>query len=340
MKRSFHFPLTLLGLILTMGPIMAQYRQADRKDSVTRLLRIYEDNDGINIFGQSTDDAYTNGTRIDLFYQPAHRPHGLLGRFAPDAGQGSFDIYSWGLMQLMYTPQDISKSGFQPHDYPYSGAMVATHGRYSYNPIKKYGWQTEVVMGALGPLSLAHQTQSIVHHLTGFIQPMGWGTQYHNALLLNVNLGFEKEIAAAGDALQVIGGVRAMAGTMQNGAGLYSLILIGKKNSWFNGLFSQYSGYGANGRRKWQIYFQAKPELQFVLTNALLQGGMFSSKPKSPKTGTVQEAPVRQWVQTFSYGGVLSHGDFSVSFVQNVSSATIEGLYCHDVGNVSLYFGW
>jgi len=37
-------------------------------------FRVYEDNDGVNILGQSTDDAYTNGTRLDLFYRPAHRP--------------------------------------------------------------------------------------------------------------------------------------------------------------------------------------------------------------------------------------------------------------------------
>jgi len=40
------------------------------------------------------------------------------------------------------------------------------------------------------------------------------------------------------------------------------------------------------------------------------------------------------------YGFVLAHGAFGLSVTENVSSTTLRGLYCHDVGNVSLYFGW
>lgn len=341
MKRSLLFPLLLSGLVLAAERSAAQFQRAILKDSVTRLLRVYEDNDGINIFGQSTDDAYTNGTRIDLFYQPARRPHGLLGRLAPGAGEGSIDVYGWGIMQLMYTPEDMSKTAYQSNDYPYSGAIIATHTRYSYNPVKKYDWQTEIVIGALGPLSLARQTQSAIHQLTGFIQPKGWSTQFDNALLLNVNLTWEKQLAEAGNMLQVIGGAQLYAGTMQNGAAIYPLILIGKMNPYFDGLFSQYSaGRDAYGRKRWQIYFVAKPELQYFQTNALLEGGIFSGNQTWQKNNGSPVPVLRHWIPMLAYGGVLSHGNCSVSFLQNVSSTTLKGLYCHDWGNVSLYFGW
>lgn len=371
MNRSLLFSLLFSGLALAPAHPQAQTFSAARKDSVTRILRVYEDNDGINIFGQSTDDAYTNGTRIDLFYQPAHRPHGLLGVLAPRAGNGSIDVYGWGIMQLMYTPLDISQSNFQSHDYPYSGAIIATHTRYSYNPVKKYDLQTELVMGALGPLSLAHQTQSVIHHLTGFIQPMGWSTQFHNAFLLNVNLTAEKQLAEAGGTLRIIGGGQLYAGTMQNGAAIYPLILLGKMNPWFDGFFSQYmAGRDASGRKRWQLYFFAKPQLQYFLTNALLEGGIFTTNPnlqalnkpaasQASASGTTTQAQtppqqssytppqppptipaLQHWIPTFAYGGVLSSGNFSITFTQNVSSATLKGLYCHDWGNVSLFFGW
>src|SRR5258708_21339625 len=291
-----------------------------------------------------------------MFYLPAHRPHGLLGKLAPRAGDNSMDIYGWGIMQLMYTPMDLSQSTYQSNDSPYSGAIVATHTRYSYNPVKKYDWQTELVMGALGPISLAHQTQSVVHHLTGFLQPMGWGTQFHNALLLNINLTAEKQLFEAGNVLRVIGGGQVYAGSMQNGAAIYPLILIGKMNPYFNGLFSQYTGgHDAAGRRQWQIYFLARPELQYFLTNALLEGGIFTTNPNLQKAGgnkpvpaqqqtqaqTQPQAPQQQsaynpppppptvpalqrWVSSFSYGGVLSHGNFSISITQNVSSTTLK----------------
>jgi len=346
---------------------MAQFQAAAGKDSITRLFRVYEDNDGINIFGQSTDDAYTNGTRLDLFYQPAHRPHGILGKFGLGAGAGSLDIYSWSITQLMYTPMDYSQTTFQSNDYPYSGAIFVTHGRYSYNPVKKYAFQTEIVMGALGPVSLAHQTQSIVHHLTGYMQPEGWNTQFRNAPLLNLNWTAEKEIAAAGRSLQIIAGGQVYAGTMQNGATIYPLIIFGKMNPYFDGLFGQYTaGRAPNGKKNWLFYFLAKPQLQYYLTNALLEGGIFTHNPNVPKTAVSkpsqpvaaaqtqpssasfsQEPPpqttipgLNHWVTALSYGGVVTHGNFSISIVQNVSSSTMKQLYCHDVGNISLYFGW
>lgn len=358
MNRSLLFSILFSGLALAPALPQAQTFSVARKDSVTRILRVYEDNDGINIFGQSTDDAYTNGTRIDLFYQPVHRPHGLLGALAPSAGDGSVDVYGWGLMQVMYTPKDISQSNFQSDDYPYSGAIIATHTRYSYNPVKKYDWQTELVMGALGPVSMAHQTQSIVHHLTGFIQPMGWSTQFHTAFLLNVNLTAEKQLAETDGTLRIIGGAQLYAGTMQNGAAVYPLILLGKMNPYFNGFFSQYAaGRDAAGHKRWQLYFFCRPQLQYFLSNALLEGGLFTTNPNLPAlnkpasasstttasgaTTQTQTAPALQhWVPTLAYGGVLTSGNFSITFTQNVSSATLKGLYCHDWGNVSLYFGW
>jgi lipid A 3-O-deacylase len=356
MKRILLLPLLLTGLFVATRSV-AQLHAVNGKDSVTRLFRVYEDNDGINIFGQSTDDAYTNGTRVDLFYSPVHRPHGLLGKFGLRAGAGSVDIYSWSLSQLMYTPMDYTKTGFQANDYPYSGAMFFSHGRYSFNPEKNYAFQTELVIGAVGPVSLAHQTQSIVHHLTGYLQPEGWSTQFRNSPLLNLNWTAEKQLVSRGSAFEMIGGAQVFAGTMQNGAAIYPMIRFGKMNPYFDGLFSQYtSGRDAEGKKKWQLYFFAKPQLQYYLTNALLEGGIFTHNPNVPRTaGTkpssasfsqepapkaVNIAGLNHWVAALSYGGVFSSGNFSIACTQSVSSSTLKRLYCHDVGNVSLYFGW
>lgn len=340
---------------------MAQFRTTAGKDSITRLIRVFEDNDGINVFGQSTDNAYTNGTRLDYFYRPTRHPHGLLGRWAPGAG-GGIDIYGWGVMQLMYTPDNLRQAQYQPGDYPYSGALIATHTRYSYNPVKKFDLQTELVMGVLGPAALAQQTQSLVHRLTGFVQPMGWGTQFHNAPLLNINFTAEKQLAAAGSVLRVIGVGQVYAGTMQNGAALYPMILIGKMDPYFDGFFSQYTSPGSNGpgQKKWQIYFMARPELQFFLTNALLEGGLFTSNPNkrqlpgiksilpTPRAFQRQRTPIpspagpslQPLVPSFTFGGVLTYGRLGISLTQNISAATLKKLYCHDIGNISMYFGW
>src|SRR5579871_6818988 len=95
----------------------AQFSPSPHPDTVTHLLRIYEDNDFINCWGKGTDDAYTNGTRIDYFYQSHERPHGI-DRQMPAAGDSTIDIYGWGVMQIMYTPDNICDAAYQPGDYP------------------------------------------------------------------------------------------------------------------------------------------------------------------------------------------------------------------------------
>jgi len=362
MKRILLLIIGLGGALLFTGHTWAQVSPAPKKDSITRMYRLYEDDDYLNFWGHGTDNAYTNGSRIDYFYQPADRPHGMLGKFAPRAGDSSIDIYSWGVMELMYTPNYLTRTDWQPHDYQYAGALIALHSLYSYNPVKHFDFQTEVVMGIIGPSAMAKEIQTDFHRLIRYTIPRGWGHQYRNDALLNINFTAEKQLLAVGNGLRVIAGGQVYGGTMQNGAAVYPLILIGKMNPYFNGFFSQYNSPACvkGGRTKWQGYLLFKPELQFYLQNALLQGGMFTHNPnlqqsyEGSKGGATQSdgsfhqgdgAPpkipdLQQWLTSFTYGFVVTHSKFGISITNHVSSAMMKGLYCHTEGNISLYFGW
>ena len=361
MRQILRFAITLL--IAAGGGagegILAQ-------DTPTFLLRIYEDNDFINSRGVGTDDAYTNGTRIDLFYTKKHPSRHGIDRLLPKAGENSIDIYGWGIMQLMFTPEDISQKDYQPNDYPYSGALIATHTLYSYDPVKKFDWQTELVAGVIGPASMAHQLQSFVHRLIHYQQPMGWSHQFRNDVLANINMTAEKQLAASGQWLEIIGGAQVFGGTMLNGVALYPLIRIGKMTPYFQGFISQYSSEGSPAKnhrvKNWQAYFIIRPEAQIIFTNALLEGGMFTGNPNlkernagdagdytagnaghgaSGQKGTpLPYRGLRHGVYGLNYGAVVASGNFSISFTQNTSSAMMKGLYCHEVGNISLYFTW
>ncbi|HSC38809.1 MAG TPA: lipid A-modifier LpxR family protein, partial [Chitinophagaceae bacterium] len=95
------------------------------------LFRLYEDNDFLNIAGRGTDKGYTNGTRLDYFYQKTHPSRFFLDKWFPAAGAGSVNTFSYSLMQVMLVPNDISTPLPDKNDWPYSGALVASHGLYS-----------------------------------------------------------------------------------------------------------------------------------------------------------------------------------------------------------------
>jgi hypothetical protein len=356
MRRSLHLFFTVF--FFSAGRLCAQ-----QPDTPTHMIRIYEDDDFINIWGQGTDNAYTNGTRLDYYYNLQHPSRFFIDKVLPKAGAGSVTTYGWGIVQLMYTPDDLTSRAYNPHDYPYSGALFASHTLFSYNPIKKYSFQSELILGVIGPAALARPTQTLVHRLEGYDIPEGWGHQFSNDLLLNINVTIEKQLAQAGNGLEIIGGSQISAGTMQNSLTVYSLIRFGNMTAYFDGFLSQYSSTGLNklGNRRGQFYFFVKPAAQLIFSNALVQGGIFThnpnlhagdGKPQDTTGGqisTTAEPPppaalpypaLNKLEASLTYGAAFNAGNFSISLSQITSSAQLKGLYCHQTGNISLYFSW
>src|SRR5437016_356541 len=113
MKKGIRF--IVLALLLT-GLVLKSAAQTDGR---TWLLRVYEDNDFLNLSGNGTDNAYTNGTRFDLFYTKNHPSRFFIDRLLPKAGDSSLNVFGFGIMQIMVTPNDITVPYDQPDDYPY-----------------------------------------------------------------------------------------------------------------------------------------------------------------------------------------------------------------------------
>jgi hypothetical protein len=82
------------------------------------------------------------------------------------------------------TPKDIKTTEYQPDDYPYSGSLFATYSLRSYHPQKKYSFQTELLLGVMGPAALAEQGQKLIHQVISYQLPMGWDHQLGNEILL------------------------------------------------------------------------------------------------------------------------------------------------------------
>lgn len=308
--------------------------------TATRLFRFYEDNDFLNISGHGTDNAYTNGLRLDLFYTKKKRSRFFIDRLAPKAGKRSTDVFGWSLTQLMFTPNDISTRQYQPNDYPYAGALFTTHSVYSINPSDKYSFQTELVAGIRGPASFAAEFQTCVHSAIHYTKPMGWCNQLKTYPLLNINFTAEKQLLAIGQFIELIAGAKLSAGSSLDAISIYPLIRIGQMAPYFNGYFSRYGSFYRKGKKiRTQCYLVVKPENTFVLYNALLYGKRMNEDPDAyPKKETMRR--IRQQITDIQFGAVLAHGNFSFSYLQTNSTGFSKGLYHHSWGNISLCYRW
>jgi len=308
--------------------------------TITHLFRVYEDDDFLNIRGNGTDNSYTNGLRFDFFYTKKKPSRFFIDRLMPKTGDSSINVFGWSVTQLMVTPNNITTTEYQPNDYPYAGALYATHSLYSYNPVKKYSFQTELIAGIRGPESYAKQLQTWVHSVIHYDKPMGWGNQLKTYVLLNINFTAEKQLLAIGNFIDVIGGARINAGSYIDAFSIYPLVRIGKMAPYFNGDFSQYGSYYKKGRKiKTQYYLVLKPENSLVAHNALLHGKRIN-EDLAPSATDEPARTIRHRLFDVQFGAVIAHGNFSFSYLQTHSTEYNTGLYRHNWGNISLYYRW
>lgn len=293
---------------------------------------IYEDNDFFNVFGKGTDKAYTNGARLS-YYFTRQRPGRLR---LPRAGSGSVNTYAISVTQLMFTPNNIASSEYQYSDYPYAGALLLSHSLHSSNPAKHFSFYTALAAGVRGPAALGMEAQTMIHKMLKYQLPKGWKHQQDNLLLLNIGFTAEKQLGTFRHLLELAGGMEVQAGNMINSASVYPLLRIGRMTPYFNGHFSRY----ASAARNWQCYLLLRPHASYIASNALLQSDYPPAGSPYARKNAPADTRISNWMAGLDYGLVLSFHRFGVSYTQKQTTRYLEGLYGHNVGNLSLYYSW
>lgn len=321
---------------------------AAQKERVTKtMFRLYEDNDFINLRGRGTDEAYTNGTRLDIFYEKKNASFFPLDKISPKAGPNSVNTHGWGIMQLMYTPRTISTTEPDPNDFPYAGALLVTRSLHSVNPINKISFNTEVEIGLTGPLSFAKEAQIAIHKLIKYQRPMGWEHQLSSQAVVNMNFTVERQFFRTPKWVEIIGGTQMAVGNLLDNVSVHSLIKIGKMNPYFNGFIQRFSSYENTDEKnmQWQASFIFRPRIEYqfynAITNRRRNGGLRKEAVEGSENNRQTEAatPIH-FLSGFDYGMSLVCDHNSIAITQKVESASIQGLRHHEVGNISYTKTW
>jgi len=317
-------------LLFALLPAMAQTDTS----SYRHMLRVSEDNDIFKLLGEVSDKGYTNGTALQYFYAKDHASHFFLDRWMPKAGRDAINTFGFSLTQDMYTPSDIATHTPDVSDWPYTGGLYLTHSLHSSNAARKYIIKTEVVAGVMGKAALTKQMQTFIHSFIASDKPGGWDKAYPADVLLNLNLEYEHGLWSYGHFLEITGGGKAMLGTMMDGGEVYGYIRIGRIRPYFGGLMNRYST-PFRQKNHWQFYLYARPMLDLIAYNALLDGGVFSGKSdyyRTPAAAQINHGITR----TIEYGALLAYGCISASFSQSTMPRLVDGIRHQRLGNVSL----
>ncbi|MEP7154845.1 MAG: lipid A deacylase LpxR family protein [Betaproteobacteria bacterium] len=132
------------------------------------------------------DRHYTSGIQVSFPVSRDNLPDALRNSTLINQSAGSDIVAAFG--QRIYTPFNITREIPDPSDRPYAGWL------YLLTDLKIQGsdsvdhWVASV--GVVGPLSIAHSTQHLIHRVLNQPMPKGWNAQLKNEAALL--LGYER----------------------------------------------------------------------------------------------------------------------------------------------------
>lgn len=139
------------------------------------------------------DRHYTNGLQVtktsdNLKQFDSSNTFSWLANATKSLPAGAADQWSTrrttlSLGQIMQTPEDITIEPPDSEDTPYGGILYLGHGLEVFS--ENHADYFDLLIGVTGKYSLAEQSQSFIHGLTGSTQPQGWDHQIPSSLLLN-----------------------------------------------------------------------------------------------------------------------------------------------------------
>jgi lipid A 3-O-deacylase len=282
------------------------------------------DND--SYLAQGSDRYYTNGLFIN--YRRAMDQSKLKNGLEKKT-------YEISAGQKMYNPI----SGYAPdpekQDRPFAGYLYVG-GALSWFHSNESVLKTSIEIGTTGPNSLAEDGQELLHNTVGFYELDGWQYQIRNEMAVNLSAQYTKLLhRASNNALDFSFDGYANVGTTFSGAGAGILFRAGGINQLFNSAYTN-AVIGNNAKTKAlvkrEIFFYAKPQLNFVAYDATVQGSMFNNN--SPVTFGIKPIVFAQQIG-FNYSSQRFTFDFGMLFKTKEIKSTAKA---HQYGSISMFY--
>lgn len=282
------------------------------------------DND--SYLAQGSDRYYTNGLFISF--------RSALNQEKLKEGLEK-KIYEISVGQKIYNPI----SGYAPdpamQDRPFAGYLYAG-GALSWFYENESILKTSVEIGTTGPNSLGADGQELLHNTVGFYTLEGWKYQIKNELALNLSAQYTRLLHRASDgATEFSFEGYANAGTTFSGAGAGILFRAGGLNQLFNSAYTNSvieNNTKTKALKKREVFFYAKPQLNFIAYDATVQGSMFNDN--SEVTFGVKPIVFAQQLG-FNYSSRRFTFDFGMLFKTREIKSSARA---HQYGSISMYY--
>lgn len=260
---------------------MASYRNIESDT----YFRFNYDND----YFASSDKNYTQGYNFELVAPFLEKNPVNKLFYIPENTENKFGL---SLEHIGFTPSNYKSAAIQFGDRPFAAAIMLKNFTISTNTEKKYRGYSALSMGIIGPGAFGKEMQVAIHEATGNAIPLGWRNQIKNDVVLNYEVGLEKQLLRYKNLFSLQSDTNLKVGTLFTKASLGLNATIGIINAPFTSIID---------KNKFQLYFYTQPIINVIGYDATLQGGLFNQQ--SPYT--ISSSSVERFTAQHNYGIVL-----------------------------------
>lgn len=224
-------------------------------------VRLYYDND----FFTKTDYYYTQGITLE-YVHPSLKKNPVSKILIHPAGSSL--QYGIAFNLFGYTPTSISSDEILYGDRPFSSSMALSFFAAASDSVRKQRITSALSTGIIGPAAQGEEIQTGIHRWLKNILPRGWQYQVKNDVIINYQLGYEKNIISAGNSFLLNAVAAVKAGTLNDKVSAGFNFMAGH----FNDPFETVS----RSKKKIEYYFYGQSRVHAIGYDASLQGGFFN----------------------------------------------------------------
>lgn len=191
-----------------------------------------------------------------------------------------------------FTPKRYFVPEIQFNDRPFAATLTLKSFMIATDTLKQSRFTSSFTVGTIGELALGEEIQVGIHKITNSETPFGWPNQIKNDIVLNYEVGYEKQLFRFRSLFSIHVNSKAKFGTLYTNASVGLNTSFGILNSPFSKL---------NKERKFNLYVYAQPLINAIGYDATFQGGVFNRN--SPHT--ISSKDIERFTGQLNYGIVL-----------------------------------
>lgn len=267
-------------------------------------------NDFLNYKGHGTDKYFTGGISFGgMIHLKNNKTHYL----------------SIALTQKIYTPSNIRllPEELNPLDYPYAGLTYLSLGYLIFNETNTSYTKGTFSWGNNGSSSGANLLQRELHKIIGDRKPMGWSSQLELGNFMQTLIEHTHSFLEI-NWLKVNTNASINIGSIFNNFSLAMEFKIDRSKDSFIEFFSK----KINTSSKPHISIWAKPKLEFVLNNRLLQS--------NPNPSVISSRNINKFIYHSSVGISFQLKKFFISLIQHHNTPEFKTAMPHAFGEIAI----